>query len=182
MRQFIVFFCIALACALPAVAHGKVRAFACEPEWAALLEEVGGNQVKVYQATSPKQDPHRVEARPSLIARMRRADLIVCSGSDLEIGWLPTLLTGSRNGNIQVGGKGHLDCSQFVRVLEVPTSKVDRSMGDVHPRGNPHYMYDPREAAKVARGLAKRMAGLDPTNAATYTANARAFADRVAAF
>ena len=143
MRQFIVVFSIALACAVPTVAHGKIRAFACEPEWAALLEELGGNQVTVYQATSPKQDPHRVEARPSLIARMRRADLVVCSGSDLEIGWLPVLLQAAGNRKVQPGQPGYFMASEFVERLEVP-ERVDRSMGDVHPYGNPHVHLDPR--------------------------------------
>jgi zinc/manganese transport system substrate-binding protein len=177
MRQFFVVFSIALACAVPTVAHGKIRAFACEPEWAALLEELGGNQVAVYQATSPKQDPHRVEARPSLIARMRRADLVVCSGSDLEIGWLPVLLQAAGNRKVQPGQPGYFMASEFVERLEVP-ERVDRSMGDVHPYGNPHVHLDPRNLAIIATALSKRLAEIDRENADFYNARNATFQER----
>jgi zinc/manganese transport system substrate-binding protein len=104
---------------------------------------------------------------------------VLVVGLGLEVGWLPTLLTGSRNGEIQVGGRGYLDCSQFVELLEVPTQRVDRSMGDVHPGGNPHYMSDPRRVTAVARGIARRMASLDPDNADQYTSRAGRFVTRL---
>ena len=177
MRQLIVFFCLALACALPAVAHAKVTAFACEPEWAALLEELGGDQVKVYQATSPLQDPHYVEARPALIARMRVADLVVCSGADLEIGWLPLLLRSAGNRNVQSGQPGLFLASDYVRMLEIPDN-LDRSMGDLHPYGNPHVHLDPRNLAIIAAALSQRLAEIDPDNADFYTSRNAAFQQR----
>lgn len=153
---------------LPTASHAKTSAFACEPEWAALLTVLGGKQVSVYQATSPKQDPHRVEARPSLVARMRSADLVVCSGSDLEIGWLPVLLRSAGNSKVQPGQPGHFMASEFVERLDVP-EKVDRSMGDVHPYGNPHVHLDPRNLAVIASALSQRLAAIDPDHADIYT-------------
>lgn len=167
MRRLAVVLCTVLACALPELAQAKLRAFACEPEWAALLEELGGKQVSVYQATSPKQNPHRVEARPSLIARMRRADLLVCSGADLEIGWLPVLLRAAGNSKVQRGQPGYFMASDFVERLDVPET-VDRSMGDVHPYGNPHVHLDPRNLAIIANELSTRLALIDSDNAELY--------------
>src|ERR1051325_3627769 len=141
--------------------------FACEPEWAALAQELGGDKVTTFAATSALQDPHQVEARPSLIARMRNADLLVCSGAELEIGWLPLLLTQSGNDRVQVGSPGYLEASQYVRKLEVPRV-IDRSIGDIHAGGNPHIQTDPRNIAKVAAVLTERLAQIDPTNAGTY--------------
>jgi zinc/manganese transport system substrate-binding protein len=141
-------------------ASAAVNVFACEPEWASLAQELGGDKVSVVSATTARQDPHHIEARPSLIARMRAADLVVCSGSELEIGWLPLLLTQSGNGRVQPGSPGYLEASRYVLRLEVPTA-LDRSMGDVHPGGNPHIQTDPRNIAKVAKVLAERLAQLD---------------------
>src|SRR3954469_2670746 len=130
-------------------AHANLNVFACEPEWAALAREIGGDKVSVYSATTARQDPHHIEARPSLIARIRSADLVVCSGSQLEIGWLPLLLSQSGNGRIQAGTPGYLEAAPLVPRLEVPKS-LDRSLGDVHPGGNPHVHLDPRNIARVA--------------------------------
>jgi zinc/manganese transport system substrate-binding protein len=167
---------LALLCTpLPALA--ALNVLACEPEWAALAQELGGDKVSVVSATTARQDPHHIEARPSLIARMRGADLVVCSGSELEIGWLPLLLTQSGNGRVQPGSPGYLEASQYVVRLEVPRV-VDRSMGDVHPGGNPHIQTDPRNIAKVAAILAERLAQLDGANAASYRSRAEAFDKR----
>ena len=144
-----------------------VNVFACEPEWAALAKEIGGDKVSAVSATTALQDPHHIEARPSLIARVRNADMLICSGSELEAGWLPLLLTQSGNGRLQPGAPGYLEASQFVPRLEVPRV-LDRSLGDVHPGGNPHIQTDPRNIAKVADVLAQRLAQLDPANAALY--------------
>jgi zinc/manganese transport system substrate-binding protein len=144
-----------------------VNVFACEPEWAALAKEIGGDKVSALSATTALQDPHHIEARPSLIARVRNADMLICSGSELEAGWLPLLLTQSGNGRLQPGAPGYLEASQFVPRLEVPRV-LDRSLGDVHPGGNPHIQTDPRNIAKVADVLAQRLAQLDPANAALY--------------
>lgn len=171
-----VFLAVALlALALPSDAALKV--FACEPEWGALAGELGGDKVSVYVATTALQDPHRIEARPSLIARARSADLMVCSGSELEIGWVPLLLTQAGNSRIQPGSPGFLEASQQVARIEIPKI-VDRSMGDVHPGGNPHVHTDPRNIARVAGVLAERLAQIDPANAETYKARAESFQAR----
>jgi zinc/manganese transport system substrate-binding protein len=148
-------------------ANAALRVFACEPEWAALATEIGGDRVEVSSATSPDQDVHYIQARPSLIAQMRRADLVVCTGADLEVGWLPVLLRQGGNAKVQPGRNGYLEAASAVQLLEVPTS-VDRSMGDVHPYGNPHIQLDPRNIAKVAAALATRMSKLDSANAALF--------------
>jgi zinc/manganese transport system substrate-binding protein len=155
------------AAAFAASASAAVNVFACEPEWASLARELGGDKVSAFSATTAMQDPHHIEARPSLIARLRNADLLVCSGSQLEVGWLPLLLTQSGNGRLQPGSPGYIEASQYVRKLEVPRV-VDRSLGDVHPGGNPHIHTDPRNIAKVAGVLAQRLAQVDPGNAALY--------------
>ena len=158
-------------------AHAALDAFACEPEWAALSKEIGGDKVSVYQATTAMQDPHRIVARPSLIAHMRSADLLVCTGAELEVGWLPVLLQTSGNAKVQVGQPGYFMASDFVVKLEVPKT-VDRSQGDVHPYGNPHILLDPRNIARVAQELSQRLAQLDPQNAAYYAARLKDFDSR----
>lgn len=158
-------------------AHAAFNIFACEPEWGALAGEIGGGKVNVYVATGPLQDPHRVEARPSLIARARSADLAVCTGAQLEIGWMPLVQTQSGNAKIQVGQPGYFEAAREVVLLEVPTL-VDRSQGDVHPGGNPHIQLDPRNIAKVAAALGERMARLDPAEAGNYRSRTKTFLDR----
>ena len=162
---------------LPAAAAAALNVFVCEPEWGALAKELGGDKVSVYSATTALQDPHRIEARPSLIARIRSADLVVCTGSDLEVGWLPLLFTQSGNAKIQPGSPGFLEASQFVARLEIPRV-VDRSLGDIHPGGNPHIHLDPRNIAKVAEVLAERLAQIDPPNAGAYKTGSAAFLQR----
>jgi zinc/manganese transport system substrate-binding protein len=161
--------------ALPAAA--ALNVFACEPEWGALAQELGGDKVSVYSATNALQDAHRIEARPSLIARIRAADLLICSGSELEIGWIPLLLTQSGNSKIQLGSPGYFEASQYVAKLEIP-KVIDRSMGDIHPGGNPHVHTDPRNIAKVATALEDRMAELDPGSADTYRSRGKSFLER----
>jgi len=158
-------------------AFAALNVFACEPEWAALAQELGGDRISATSATSAKQDPHRVEARPSLIARIRSADLVICSGSELEIGWLPLLFTQSGNDRIQPGSPGYIEASQFVVKLEVP-KVVDRSLGDIHPAGNPHVHLDPRNVAKVAEVVTARLAEIDHANEAFYKARAESFGKR----
>src|SRR5256885_8503273 len=131
-----------------APACAALNVFACEPEWAALAQELGGDKVSVFSAVTPMQDPHRIEARPSLVSRMRSADLVICSGSELEVGWLPLLFTQGGNDRIQPGSPGYIEASQFVVRLEIP-KVVDRALGDIHPSGNPHVHLDPRNIAKV---------------------------------
>jgi zinc/manganese transport system substrate-binding protein len=166
---------LGLLCCGPALA--RVNVFACEPEWAALAQEIGAADVSAVSATTAFQDPHRIEARPSLIARLRNADLVICSGSQLEAGWLPVLLSQAGNGRVQPGTPGYLEASQLVERLDVPQT-VDRSQGDVHPGGNPHVHTDPRNIAKVAAVLAERLAGLDRSRAQDYRRRAADFATR----
>ncbi|HEU5296896.1 MAG TPA: zinc ABC transporter substrate-binding protein [Burkholderiaceae bacterium] len=148
-------------------AHAALRVLACEPEWGALTQELGGPLVDVSVATGALQDPHQIQAKPSLIARARNADLLVCSGAELEIGWLPVLLQQSGNAKIQAGQPANFAAADYVRKLEVPT-QVDRSMGDVHAAGNPHIQTDPRNIALVATALAARLQQLDAANAPAY--------------
>jgi zinc/manganese transport system substrate-binding protein len=154
--------------------------FACTPEWGALVHELGGERAEVTVATTARQDPHRIEARPSLIARARRADLVVCTGAELEVGWLPQVLAQSGNARVQPGRPGYFEAARHVTLIEKPAS-IDRSMGDVHADGNPHLHLDPRNLLKVAEALAARMAVLDPANAAHYAARHRDFAARMRA-
>jgi len=161
--------------ALPAAA--ALNVFACEPEWGALAQELGGDKVSVYAATTALQDPHRIEARPSLIARIRTADLLICSGSELEIGWIPLLLTQSGNDKVQLGSPGYFEASQYVIKLEVP-KVIDRALGDLHPGGNPHVHTDPRNIAKIAAALEDRLIQIDPANADTYRSRSKSFLER----
>lgn len=158
-------------------AHAALNVFATVPEWAALAQEIGGDKVKVFTATQALQDPHHVEARPSLIARLRNADLVVATGAELEVGWLPLALRESGNGKVQQGQPGYFEAASQVRMLEIP-SRLDRAEGDVHAGGNPHIQTDPRNILKVAGGLTQRMAAVDGANAAAYQANYKAFADK----
>lgn len=158
-------------------ARAAINVLACEPEWGALTQVLGGEKVSVYTATNALQDPHQIQARPSLIARARNADMLVCTGSELEIGWLPILLRQSGNANIQPGKPGYFEAASFVRKLEIPT-RLDRADGDVHPGGNPHIQTDPRNISLVADALARRLAEIDPANAAFYAARYQAFIER----
>jgi zinc/manganese transport system substrate-binding protein len=165
------------AAMLSASAQAAVKVLACEPEWQSLTEELGGDKVQVSSATNALQDPHRIEARPGLIARTRNADLLVCTGLDLEIGWLPVLLQQSGNAKIAAGQPGHFEAGAFVPRLDVPT-KLDRAEGDVHALGNPHIQQNPHNIALVAAALSKRLAQVDPANAAFYQQRYSAFASR----
>ena len=149
-------------------ARADLKVFSCEPEWAALVNEIGSGHVDVYSATTALQDPHYIQARPSLIAKIRSARLVVCSGAQLEIGWLPALLAKGNNPAVQPGTPGFLEASKLVRRLEVSAS-VDRAQGDLHPEGNPHVQTNPHNISLIAPVLSQRMAQLDPANAAVYT-------------
>jgi zinc/manganese transport system substrate-binding protein len=164
-----------LLLALPAQA--ALRVFACEPEWGALAQELGGPLVDVSLATSALQDPHQIQAKPSLIARARNADLVVCTGAELEVGWLPVLLQQSGNAKVQPGQPGNFAAADFVKKLEIP-SQVDRSQGDVHAAGNPHIQTDPRNIAQVAIALAARLQQVDPAHAGQYVQRQADFAER----
>lgn len=158
-------------------ALAQVNVLATVPEWGALAREIGGARVQVFEATHARQDPHRIEARPSLIARARSARLLIATGADLEIGWLPILLRESGNRHIQPGQPGYLEAARQVQLRDVP-QVVDRSMGDVHPDGDPHFHLDPRNIPPVARALAERLAQVDPEGAEAYRANLAGFLSR----
>jgi zinc/manganese transport system substrate-binding protein len=162
---------------LSSSAHAALRVFACEPEWAAIAREIGGDKVEATSATAPDQDVHYLQARPSLIAQVRRADMVFCTGADLEVGWLPVLLRQAGNGKVQPGQPGYFEAASAVTMLELPTS-VDRSQGDVHPFGNPHIQTDPRNIGRVANALAERFAKLAPADAPVFTQRARDFGER----
>lgn len=160
-----------------ASAQAALEVLACEPEWGALVTELAGDKAKVSVATTARQDPHHIEARPSLIARARRTDLLVCTGADLEIGWLPLLQRESGNVRIQSGQPGYFEAANYVTLIEKP-QLLDRAMGDVHAAGNPHFLFDPRTLPAVADALAMRLGQLDPANAAHYTARLAEFKQR----
>lgn len=154
--------------------HAALNIFACEPEWASLAKELAADKADIYSATNALQDPHRVEARPSLIAKARRADLAVCTGAELEIAWLPVVLRGSGNGNIAPGKAGYFEAAHYVTMMEVPT-RLDRADGDVHAGGNPHIQTGAPNFLPVANALSQRLAEIDPANAAFYRARLQTF-------
>lgn len=168
---------VLLLCGLAVPAHAALKVLATTPDWAALTTALGGDKVNVYTATSAFQDVHRVDAKPSLVARARSADLVVATGADLEIGWMPVLLQDSGNTRIQPGSPGYFEAAPLVRLLEVP-SAVDRSMGDIHPLGNPHVTLNPHNIAVIAKALTARLSQLDAANAAFYTARGEDFQKR----
>jgi zinc/manganese transport system substrate-binding protein len=167
---------LAAGLASPALAK-PLNVFACEPEWAALATEIGGDKVSVYSATTGSQDPHQVQARPSLIAKARSADVAVCTGAELEIAWLPMIAQQAGNNKIQAGGAGMFEATRAVKLLEAP-ARLDRADGDIHAGGNPHIQTDPRMMIPVSRAMAQKFAALDQANAATYTARQADFEKR----
>ncbi|WP_026076063.1 metal ABC transporter substrate-binding protein [Noviherbaspirillum massiliense] len=177
MKKFFMALTAAAAALAAASSHATVNVLACEPEWAALATEIGGDKVKASSATTALQDPHRIEARPSLIARTRNADLLVCTGLELEVGWLPILLQQSGNPKIVPGQPGYLEAGSLVPRLDVP-ARLDRSEGDVHAAGNPHIQQDPRNIARVADALVQRLVQIDAGNAAYYQARYKDFSAR----
>ena len=158
----------------PVLASAELEIFACEPEWAALADEIGGDLVNSYSATTALQDPHYIQARPSLIAKVRNADLVICSGAQLEIGWLPALLQKANNRKVLPGNDGYMEASSFVVRLDA-TADLDRAKGDIHPQGNPHIQTDPHNIAAVARVLSERLAKIDHVNSGLYAENLEQF-------
>jgi zinc/manganese transport system substrate-binding protein len=165
---------LGLLTALAATSAQAVQVFACEPEWAALAKELGGDAVEVYTATTALQDVHQIQARPSLIAKARSADLLICTGAELEIGWLPMVLRQASNGRIQPGKPGHLEVYTAVEMLDIPT-QVDRTAGDVHPYGNPHIQTDPHNITRIAPLITARLKAIEPARTATWERNLAAF-------
>jgi zinc/manganese transport system substrate-binding protein len=167
---------LAFTMASPAMAALSV--FVCEPEWGGLVNEIAGSRATVFSATTAMQNPHLVQARPSLVAHARVADLLVCSGAELEVGYLPVILQQSGNDKIQVGKAGNLDASKYVTLIEVPKI-LDRSQGDVHPMGNPHIHYDPRNMIRVGEEMTNRLMRIDPSGAAEYESRYKTFSTRM---
>lgn len=160
---------------MAAAAHGSsLQIFACEPEWAALVEELAGAETQITVATTALQDPHRLQAKPSLIASARQADLLICSGAELEVGWLPLLVRRAGNPHIRAGSPGHFMATDHIRKLEIPTH-LDRSQGDVHPQGNPHVHLNPHNISRIARALTHRLTQLNPPHGDAYNANLESF-------
>jgi len=157
-------------------ANAKLRVFACEPEWGALATELAGDAADIDVATTALQDVHQIEAKPSLIAKVRRADLVACTGAELEAGWLPQLLRQAGNAKV-ASGQGLFFAAAQVTTLEKP-AVLDRAAGDVHPQGNPHIQMDPHRMLKVARAMSARLAQVDPANAAAYATRLAAFEGR----
>jgi len=158
-------------------ACAALNVFATVPEWGALANDLGGDDVKVYVATSATQDPHHIEAKPSLIARARNADLVVATGAELEIGWLPLVLQQAGNPKLRAGQPGYFEAANYVTLLDKP-ARLDRAEGDVHAAGDPHIQTDPRNIARVAAALSARLIEFDPANAESYRARYRAFDDK----
>ena len=162
----------------PVLANDQINLFACEPEWAAIAHELGGDLLKIYSATTSEQDPHHIQPRPSLIARARRADVLACTGAELEAGWLPVLLRKAGNSRILVGQPGHFMAADHVLLLGKP-AVLDRSLGDVHADGNPHFHADPYRLQQVARALTETLASVDAVHANEYRKNLSIFINRM---
>ena len=171
-KIFLLFICVGVLIPVPAFA--KVNIFACAPEWGALAEEIGTDKVDVYTASKAAQDIHYMRAKPSLLAAMRKADLVICSGASLEVGWLPILLNKAGNAQVQNGSIGSIMASDYVDRLEVMTN-ADRSMGHVHPEGNPHVHLDPRNILIIAGVLEDRLSQIDGANATSYASALSSF-------
>ncbi|HEY5862602.1 MAG TPA: zinc ABC transporter substrate-binding protein [Casimicrobiaceae bacterium] len=177
MNTFVRSCVAAMLFAAAGTAGATLCVFATVPEWGALAGELGGDKVKIYVATTAAQDPHHVEARPSLIARARNADLVVATGAELEAGWLPLVLQQAGNASVRPGQRGYFEAAAFVTLLDKPR-RLDRADGDVHAAGDPHIQTDPRNIARVAAALAVRLAEVDPANADTYRARHKAFDEK----
>ena len=177
MKRFIQVIALSIFFMASQTANAALNIFACEPEWGALAQELGGDKVTVFSATNALQDVHHIEAKPSLVAQLRKADLLVCTGSELEIGWLPVLLRQAGNEKVLAGKPANFEAAHYVHMLEVPT-RLDRADGDVHPGGNPHIQTDPRNIGKVAEALAQRLAEADAANATFYQGRYKDFDQR----
>jgi len=178
---------VAVAAALASVAIGTpaaaapLRVVATTEDLASLAREVGGDKVTVVALAKGYQDPHQVETKPSFILEISRADFLIAVGRELEIGWLPALVTSARNAKVQPGGRAFLDASLNVRILEIPTGQLTRDMGDVHPQGNPHYWLDPDNGRRIAQAIRDKLCELSPADKATFDARYADFDKRLAA-
>src|SRR5207344_2779486 len=165
--------------AVPSWAQGKLNVMATTEDLASIAREVGGDRIVIESIARGYQDPHFVEAKPSFILKLQKADLLIVVGRELEIGWLPPLIQQSRNAKVQVGAQGYLDASLTASILEVPTGQITRAMGDVHPQGNPHYWLDPENGKRVAKEIADKLSELRPGDKAVFDQHQAAFASRI---
>src|SRR5438128_1758867 len=172
---------ILLASMPAAAAPKKLNVITATSDLASLTQEVGGDRITVESIAKGYQDPHFVEAKPSFLLKLRQADLLITVGLQLEIGWLPPLITQSGNPRIQIGANGYLDASQFAEILDIPTGPVTRAMGDVHPLGNPHYWLDPENGRRVAKGIAGKLREMDPGDSVYFQQRFQDFDKRLTA-
>ena len=181
MKKIIAFMAAAfmLAVATRAQADGKLNVMAATEDLASIGREIGGDRVSIDSIAKGYQDPHFVEAKPSFILKLQKADLLIVVGRELEIGWLPPLMQQSRNNKIQPGAQGYLDASLGARILEVPTGQITRAMGDVHPLGNPHYWLDPENGKLIAKEIADKLSELRPNDKAYFDQRLMDFTQRL---
>src|SRR5678809_117786 len=177
MLKWLLLFLLALP--VGAFAQGKLNVVTTTEDLGSLAREIGGDKVSVTSLARGYQDPHFVDPKPSFILAVSRADVLIVVGRELEIGWLPPLLTSSRNSKIQVGGPGYLDASMNVKILELPTGEITRAMGDVHPLGNPHYWLDPENGKIIAREIAGKLSQLRPNDKAYFEQRTTDFTNRL---
>lgn len=170
---------VSLAHLAPASAHASTNVVTTTEDLASIVREVGGNRVQVESICRGNEDPHVLQARPSYMVKLNRADLLIAVGLELEVGWLPALIQGARNPKINPGNPGYLDASSAIRPIGIATGPIDRSQGDVHPLGNPHYWLDPANAKPLAKRIASALAAVDPSGASTYEKNRQAFDQRI---
>ena len=170
---------VSAICPLPASAAGKLQIMTATTDLAALAHEIGGDRVEVESVARGYQDPHFVEAKPSFLLKLRHADLLIVVGLELEIGWLPPLISQSTNPKIQVGAPGYFDASRFAKILEIPTGVVTRAEGDVHPLGNPHYWLDPENGLRIAKGIQNKLSEMRPADAAYFAERYNSFEQRI---
>jgi ABC-type Zn uptake system ZnuABC Zn-binding protein ZnuA len=180
MKTRLSFCSLVLLLGLPLAAHAKLKVVTTTPDFAAIAQAIGGDRVEATALAKPTEDPHFVDAKPSLIVKLNNADVLIEGGAELEIGWLPALLQSTRNGRIAIGSPGRVLASEVIELLEVPTT-LDRSRGDVHALGNPHYMTDPVNALRVARRIADVFGQLDGASRDVYQANLKKFSDALEA-
>jgi zinc/manganese transport system substrate-binding protein len=172
--------CLPLVLSPPKAAAKTLKVITTLTDLASLTHEVGGDKVDVEALAKGYQDPHFVDPKPSFLLKLRHADLLILVGLDLEIGWLPPLITQSGNGTIQPASPGYLDASQFAEILEIPQGAVSRAEGDVHPLGNPHYWLDPDNGRRIAKGIANKLAEMDPSDRAYFQQREQDFEKRLA--
>src|SRR2546426_6527908 len=172
-------FLVMLAAPLPGRADSKLQVMTATTDLAALAEEVGGDKVSVESVARGYQDPHFVEAKPSFLLKLRKADLLIVVGLQLEIGWLPPVITQSGNPRIQIAAHGYFDASQYAEILEIPTGQVTRAEGAVHPLGNPHYWLDPENGLRIAKGIQNKLSEMRPADAAYFAERYNSFEQRI---